>query len=214
MSDSCHWVIESQEAVKSAGPGGGVDESGGGEISCGVQEGQAGRREGRRRKFSWCIGASSASAILYCRVGAGFCRARVALYERGKTPLPGDTQGSTFGPVGDDNGPGSEPPPHDRLRYVSTFMSNRRRPPAAVGKLSITYFPVDYLLHDVCRPDEPTDFPDLSGIQGIGPSASRRRRWISSISSWLGTNFGRESDHSTYVVARSGSAIAALVLSQ
>jgi len=57
-------VIESLEAVKSAGPGGGVDESGGGEISCGVQ---AGRREGRRREVSWCIGASSASAIVLPR---------------------------------------------------------------------------------------------------------------------------------------------------
>ena len=47
-------MIESLEAVKSAGPGGGVDESGGGEISCGVQ---AGRREGRRREVSvhWCV---------------------------------------------------------------------------------------------------------------------------------------------------------------
>ncbi|EJK67027.1 hypothetical protein THAOC_11987 [Thalassiosira oceanica] len=61
-----------------------------------------------------------------------------------------------FGPVGDDNGPGSEPPPHDRLRY--TFMPGRRRPPAAVGKPSFAYFPVDYLPHDVWRPDEPTDF--------------------------------------------------------
>ena len=57
-------MIESLEAVKSAGPGGGVDESGGGKISCGVQ---AGRREGRRREVSWCIGASSASAIVLPR---------------------------------------------------------------------------------------------------------------------------------------------------
>ncbi|EJK61654.1 hypothetical protein THAOC_17816, partial [Thalassiosira oceanica] len=62
------------------------------------------------------------------------------------------------GPDGDDNGPGSEPPPHGRFRYVSTFVTSRRRPPAAVGKPSFAYFPVDYLLHDVWRPDEPTDF--------------------------------------------------------
>ncbi|EJK66459.1 hypothetical protein THAOC_12624 [Thalassiosira oceanica] len=62
------------------------------------------------------------------------------------------------GPDGDDNGPGSEPPPHGRFRYVSTFFTSRRRPPAAVGKPSFAYFPVDYLLHDVWRPDEPTDF--------------------------------------------------------
>ncbi|EJK57625.1 hypothetical protein THAOC_22309, partial [Thalassiosira oceanica] len=42
-----------------------------------------------------------------------------------------------------------------------TFMPSRRRPPAAVGKPSFAYFSVDYLLDDVCRPDEPTDFPDL-----------------------------------------------------
>ncbi|EJK75514.1 hypothetical protein THAOC_02760 [Thalassiosira oceanica] len=33
--------------------------------------------------------------------------------------------------------------------------------PAAVGKPSFAYFSVDYLLDDVCRPDEPTDFPDI-----------------------------------------------------
>ena len=37
-------------------------------------------------------------------------------------------------------------------------MPDRRQPPAAVGKPSFAYFPVDYLLHDVWRPDEPTDF--------------------------------------------------------
>ncbi|EJK55446.1 hypothetical protein THAOC_24822 [Thalassiosira oceanica] len=41
-----------------------------------------------------------------------------------------------------------------------------------------------------------------AGIQGIGPSVSRRRRWISSISSWLGTNFGRESVHFARRAAR------------
>ncbi|EJK60416.1 hypothetical protein THAOC_19238, partial [Thalassiosira oceanica] len=43
---------------------------------------------------------------------------------------------------------------------LQTFMPSRRRP-AAVGKPSFAYFSVDYLLDDVCRPDEPTDFPDL-----------------------------------------------------
>ncbi|EJK69342.1 hypothetical protein THAOC_09411 [Thalassiosira oceanica] len=64
------------------------------------------------------------------------------------------------GPDGDDNGPGSEPPPHGRFRYVSTFVTSRRRSPAAVGKPSFTYFPVDCLPHDVWRPDEPTDLRD------------------------------------------------------
>ncbi|EJK52698.1 hypothetical protein THAOC_28000, partial [Thalassiosira oceanica] len=42
-----------------------------------------------------------------------------------------------------------------------TFMPSRSRPPAAVGKPSFAYFSVDCLLDDVCRPDKPTDFPDL-----------------------------------------------------
>ncbi|EJK44972.1 hypothetical protein THAOC_36446 [Thalassiosira oceanica] len=62
-----------------------------------------------------------------------------------------------FGPADDDNGPGSEPPPHNRKRYVSTFITSRWRSPAAVGKPSFAYFPVDYLPHDLWRPDEPTD---------------------------------------------------------
>ncbi|EJK45543.1 hypothetical protein THAOC_35839, partial [Thalassiosira oceanica] len=37
------------------------------------------------------------------------------------------------------------------------FVTSRRRPPAAIGKPSFAYFPVDYLPDDVCRPDEPTD---------------------------------------------------------
>ncbi|EJK54222.1 hypothetical protein THAOC_26178 [Thalassiosira oceanica] len=38
----------------------------------------------------------------------------VTSYHTNKTRLAE----APFGPVGDDNGPGSEPPPHDRLRYV------------------------------------------------------------------------------------------------
>ncbi|EJK48671.1 hypothetical protein THAOC_32512, partial [Thalassiosira oceanica] len=45
-------------------------------------------------------------------------------------------------------------------RNRATFMPSRRRPPAAVGKPSFAYFPVDYLPHDVWRPDEPTDLRD------------------------------------------------------
>ncbi|EJK55458.1 hypothetical protein THAOC_24811, partial [Thalassiosira oceanica] len=45
-----------------------------------------------------------------------------------------------FGPVGDDNGPGLEPPPHIRKRYVSTFTTSRRWPPAALGKPSFSRF--------------------------------------------------------------------------
>ncbi|EJK64921.1 hypothetical protein THAOC_14290, partial [Thalassiosira oceanica] len=87
------------------------------------------------------------------------------------------------GPDGDDNGPGSEPPPHGRFRYVSTFVTSRRRPPAAVGKPSFTYFPVDCLPHDVLRPDEPTDLregdlPDATSYErseDIGPKRRKQR---------------------------------------
>ncbi|EJK71384.1 hypothetical protein THAOC_07185 [Thalassiosira oceanica] len=96
------------------------------------------------------------------------------------------------GPDGDDNGPGSEPLPHGRFRYVLTFVKSRQRPPVAVGKPIFTYFPVDYLPHDRLRRDEPTDLregdlPDVMqrrtkdpktsapivGIRGLGPS-----RWL------------------------------------
>ena len=63
------------------------------------------------------------------------------------------------GPDGDDTGPGSEPPPHNRFRCVSTFVTSRRRPPAAVGKPSFACFPVDYLPHDVWRPGGLTSQP-------------------------------------------------------
>ncbi|EJK57778.1 hypothetical protein THAOC_22147, partial [Thalassiosira oceanica] len=44
-------------------------------------------------------------------------------YDTNKTQL----DEAPFGRADDDYGPGSEPPPHDRLRYVSTFMPSRRR---------------------------------------------------------------------------------------
>ncbi|EJK72896.1 hypothetical protein THAOC_05526 [Thalassiosira oceanica] len=50
-----------------------------------------------------------------------------------------------FGRADDDNGPRLEPPPHDRKRYVSTFISSRRWTPAAVGKPSFPCFKVYYL---------------------------------------------------------------------
>ncbi|EJK73779.1 hypothetical protein THAOC_04579 [Thalassiosira oceanica] len=80
----------------------------------------------------------------------GFAALRAAAREKFELcEVPSET---ASGPDGDDNGPGSEPPPHDQ-----TFMPSRRRPPAAVGKPSFAYFPVDYLPDDVCQPDEPTD---------------------------------------------------------
>ncbi|EJK50318.1 hypothetical protein THAOC_30733 [Thalassiosira oceanica] len=61
-----------------------------------------------------------------------FLGGRLALssYHTNKTRLAE----APFGPFGDDNGPGSEPPPRNRLRYVETFMPSRRGSPAAVGK--------------------------------------------------------------------------------
>ncbi|EJK77227.1 hypothetical protein THAOC_00953, partial [Thalassiosira oceanica] len=50
-----------------------------------------------------------------------------------------------FGPFGDDNGPGSEPPPRNRIGIAMAFMPSRRRSPAAHGKQSFPYFKADYL---------------------------------------------------------------------
>ncbi|EJK50051.1 hypothetical protein THAOC_31019, partial [Thalassiosira oceanica] len=41
-----------------------------------------------------------------------------------------------FGLVGDDNGPGSEPPPRNRIGIATAFVPSRRRSPAAPGKPS------------------------------------------------------------------------------
>ncbi|EJK68055.1 hypothetical protein THAOC_10810 [Thalassiosira oceanica] len=126
-----------------------------------------------------------------------------------------------FGRADDDNGPGSEPPPQDRIGLFMAVMPSPRRPPAAVGKPSFPYFKADYLPDDVCRPRRPTIFrhrisatrwrtkdpkawAQTAGIRRFVPANSRRRRRIPSLSSCCRNNFGRESDHSTYVVARSG----------
>ncbi|EJK59959.1 hypothetical protein THAOC_19766 [Thalassiosira oceanica] len=50
-----------------------------------------------------------------------------------------------FGLVGDDKGPGSEPPPRNRIGITTAFMPSRRRSPAAPGKPSFPYFKADYL---------------------------------------------------------------------
>ncbi|EJK55360.1 hypothetical protein THAOC_24913 [Thalassiosira oceanica] len=128
-----------------------------------------------------------------------------------------------FGRADDDNGPGSKPPIQDRIGLFTAVMPSRRRPSADVGKPSFPYFKADYLPDDVCRPRRPTIFrhrisatrwrtkdpkawAQTAGIRRVVPSNPRRRRRIPSISSCCRNNFGRESDHSTYVVvvARSG----------
>ena len=50
-----------------------------------------------------------------------------------------------FGPDGDDNGPGSEPPPRNRIGIATAIVPSRRRPPAAPGKPSFPRFKVYYL---------------------------------------------------------------------
>ena len=59
---------------------------------------------------------SSVLVIVGQKGGFFFLSALLAItpYHTNKTRLAE----APFGPVGDDNGPGSEPPPHDRLRYV------------------------------------------------------------------------------------------------
>ncbi|EJK71991.1 hypothetical protein THAOC_06518, partial [Thalassiosira oceanica] len=127
-----------------------------------------------------------------------------------------------YGLAGDDNGPGSEPPSQDRICLFMAVMPSPRWPLAAVGKPSFPYFKADYLPDDVCRPRRPTIFrhrisatqwrtkdpkawAHTAGIRGFEPTTnSRQQRRIPLLSSCCRNNFGRESDHSTYVVARSG----------
>ncbi|EJK55511.1 hypothetical protein THAOC_24755 [Thalassiosira oceanica] len=83
---------------------------------------------------------------------------RISNYDTNKTRLAE----AASGPDGDDNEPGSEPPPHDRFRYVSTFTPSRRRSQAAVGKPSFPRFKVYYLPRRCVRFEpRPLDFPDL-----------------------------------------------------
>ncbi|EJK62605.1 hypothetical protein THAOC_16772, partial [Thalassiosira oceanica] len=81
-----------------------------------------------------------------------------------------------FGLVGDDNGPGSEPPPQDRIGLFMAVMPSRQRPPAAVGKPSFPYFNADYLPDDVCRPRRPTIFLDIESPRLNGVRKIRRHQ--------------------------------------
>ena len=91
-----------------------------------------------------------------------------------------------FGRADDDNGPGSEPPPHDRKRYVSTFITSRRRPPTApesraflASRSTISLddacgssrdrwtFPIDFSMAQG-RTGDPKTMVRTSGIIGIG----------------------------------------------
>ena len=86
---------------------------------------------------------NKSTSVACCFRGFLFLTALLAVtnYNTNKTRLAE----ASFGLIGDDNGPGSEPPPQDRGALVSTFMTSRRRSPAAPGKPSITYFKADYL---------------------------------------------------------------------
>ena len=80
-------MIESLEAVVSAGPGGGVDESARRVAAKSPVECRRGGAKGGGAKSHGALVRRvrcRVRRLLYCRVGAGFCRARVALYERGK----------------------------------------------------------------------------------------------------------------------------------
>ena len=57
----------------------------------------------------------------------------------------------------DDDGPGSEPPPQDRLRLVSVVTPSHRRSPAAVGKPSFFCFSAAIVTSRLCRPNNPAD---------------------------------------------------------
>ena len=70
-----------------------------------------------------------------------FATLEISNYDTNKTRSPRHL----LAPAAMMNGPGSELPPHDRKRYVSTFITSRRRSPAAVGKPIFPRFKVYYL---------------------------------------------------------------------
>ena len=65
----------------------------------------------------------------------------ITSYHTNKTSLAE----APFGPGGDDNGPGSEPPPRNRIGIATAIVPSRRRPPADPGKPSFPRFKVYYL---------------------------------------------------------------------
>ncbi|EJK72829.1 hypothetical protein THAOC_05600, partial [Thalassiosira oceanica] len=77
-----------------------------------------------------------------------------------------------FGRADDDNGPGSEPPPQDRIGLFIAVMPSPRRPPAAVGKPSFPYFKAAtiYLMMCAGRGDQRSfdiESPRLDGVRKI-----------------------------------------------
>ncbi|EJK52101.1 hypothetical protein THAOC_28665, partial [Thalassiosira oceanica] len=82
------------------------------------------------------------------------------------------------GPFGDDNWPGSEPPPRNRIGIAMAFMPSRRRSPAARGKQSFPYFKADYLPrrreHKQPRADAPFDRADDDNGPGSAPQPQDR----------------------------------------
>ncbi|EJK66492.1 hypothetical protein THAOC_12586 [Thalassiosira oceanica] len=76
---------------------------------------------------------------------AGFLRRRTAVesfpsYFMIEQAINLEPTDAPFGLVGDDNGPGSEPTPQDRIGLFMAVMLSRQRPPAALGKPSFPYF--------------------------------------------------------------------------
>ncbi|EJK51511.1 hypothetical protein THAOC_29311, partial [Thalassiosira oceanica] len=118
-----------------------------------------------------------------------------------------------FGPDGDDNGPGSEPPPQDRIGFFMAVMPSRRRPPAAVRKPSFPYFKADYLPDDGVPAEEANDLSTSNlrdsmayeRSEGLGTNcrnpgicahqlaSAKTDSFVIVLSSCCRNNFGRES---------------------
>ena len=86
-----------------------------------------------------------------------FATLKISNYDTNKTRSPRHL----LAPAAMMNGPGSELPPHDRKRYVSRFITSRRRSPAAVGKPIFPRFKVYYLPRRRVRFEpRPLDLPE------------------------------------------------------
>ncbi|EJK68008.1 hypothetical protein THAOC_10865 [Thalassiosira oceanica] len=142
-----------------------------------------------------------AYTLAHSHLGFFFLSAPLAItsYHTNKTRLAE----APFGPAGDDNGPGSEPPPHDDM--IASAMSRRsrraagglRRPSesrAFLASRSTIYLDdacgssrdrwtcdIDYSMTQG-RTGDPKTMVGTSEIIGIGPSPSRRHRRIPSAS--------------------------------
>ncbi|EJK77110.1 hypothetical protein THAOC_01080 [Thalassiosira oceanica] len=109
--------------------------------------GRGGTGSGRPRGDAWARGSgrrgryagqrprrwTRQSTVEGGRRGLFFLTAPLAItsYHTNKTRLAE----APFGLVGDDNGPGLEPPPRNRIGIATAFVPSRRRSPAVSGGL-------------------------------------------------------------------------------